>query len=377
MDNHGLHDGRRCASGPSASPPVTPGSPHSFNKHTTTTNNNNNHYSEFTISSLDLYEDESSTPNSSTEGSKSLALSSDSQGALSYSNGSEHEVGGPDSVGDDTRLLADLLFPYVIEMDDVMHQHFNIEQYTTAHVVQNKIAAGILYHNQEVLICKIDLLKMPVSKLWIHFVRVLHEMIKQIGFAAIFPGQPFMNYLLPVGKAIEDNSTELMEMFNACHLELRATVKKQKIHCTDQRPSFDRSEQIHRNSIFRLRPFIQYADPVTGVYHKILDPLGFGLESWSAQPSGLEKFFSLPVPFRDMYVSTPMLLEMYNRRTILAGLDNPSLAMARMTEILERSPIFTDNIHYHFQSGYSIMQDTRSLAVAMATGQPWLTNTPF
>lgn len=271
--------------------------------------------------------------------------------------------------------VDDLLYPYIINPDDTF-KPFNLKEMTQAHVIDNLCARATLEHEQDILIARLDLTKILTLKLGIHGLRFFKEVC--LATAMTIQGAPLSwGAQMTAGSAITEASS-FATSWLAPTLELRAKVEAEKeADPIDFRPSFDRPEQLHVNHVFRLTPYLVMTDPNGNNPTIIDDPMAFGMVDWATNPSAAERILSLPRSFRHLYVSDVMLTEVFNRRTILAGIDNPTVCIKRMTDIIERSPIFSEDIIGRLSTGRTLLEDTRLLAVAMATQQPWLSTKDF
>lgn len=282
--------------------------------------------------------------------------------------GADPSDDGVDGVGGN-ELLDSLMYPYTIDFDDVRIP-IQLEVMTKAHVIDHKLASAMFEDGDDILICRMDLTKIPVLKIGIHFARCLYSI--NFNVMTMFAGIPGQMAWDTIKNDAYANWPELLMHNIADKLELRAKVVRVSSISLDQRPMFDRSEQFVASDLFEISPYILWHYNGERVDKISDDPRAFGLDSWAQFPSAVDRFFNLPTPFRTLRVSSALLLEVYNRRTILAGLDRPEVAIQRMTDIIERSPSFSEYINVKLQTGYSVLQDTRILAIAMATEQPWL-----
>lgn len=294
--------------------------------------------------------------------------------------------------------LHDLLHPYVV---DVYGNHIPLpemlqatEKVKVKAVLQDADKLHTLLHDHsDILICDLDLWDIKVVPFiqmarWLeiahtaglHFIQQFLVAPLRKNHGSYFSSQHLIEASMAVGvchKAGQDMQHEIPEIFdrmvhyNNSLISLRAKVRLVGPAESDNRPLFDKkSEACHQQVLYELEPYIEinFEGRVTITY----DAQVFGILPWAVRQSSYEHFFSLPTKFRKLVVSAELLAECYNRRTILAGIDSPAVCAARVRDILERSPEFDTLIGVKLATGYSVLDDTRLLALAMLTRMPWL-----
>lgn len=282
--------------------------------------------------------------------------------------------------------VEDVMHPYVVgPMGEDLTTNWTISEYTKENVIADTVLGTQLDGLSDILICDLDFREIALFNVCAHTMRLAEVALMWSSFAvegAIRRGQSpphqSSDYILQEMSQRKDKSlTEFMGATHASFLQLRASIEPYEtdvLQASDVRPSFDRSEKRLIEQLYILKPYIlQRVEPGENRNPTIIDdPLAFAMYGWEHEASAWQKLMSLKVPFKPKIISAQMLAELVNRRTILAGVDNPKACWSRMTDIVERSPYFQEDFTARLTQGISVAKDTRDVAFAMVTGRPWL-----
>lgn len=298
----------------------------------------------------------------------------------------QHPASDDEIVYDTDSDILDLMYPYFVDVDGSdLSRTWTFEELTDEHVINNTISGCLLEELDDICICDIKIEDRPNGLLGhagVHCMR-----LAELAFATAWnsaklvaqgaPPTPLTHYLA-AHQHLAKNSVKTLEyQFECSLLQLRAKVRFIRTISSDYRPTFDMSEQQQVTHVYELTPYIISTIDCHTQPRIINDPLAFGMRDWCMNASAVQRIFSLPVDFRPMHVCSTLLTELVNRRTILAGRDNPAAAFSRMTDIIERSPSFQEDHRARLLNWTSSYHDTRSVAMAMVTGRPWLTSQDF
>lgn len=292
--------------------------------------------------------------------------------------------------------IADVMLPYTVgPIGEDLTTNWTITEYTKANLIDDMVFSTDLLEMADIIICKLDYRRVFMANPGMHIMRILEPLAMYLGanfssllkHSQILPANHMPQVLQQQAIIQEDLA---MQQTHSEVLELRASVRPYEsdplstghnsLGFSDSRPTFDRTEKRVIEDIFVLQPYVLLKiDSADGERNPIVfdDPLAFSCKGWETNASAWQKAFSLKVPFRPRYISAQLLAELVNRRTIVAGLDNPTIAISRINDIIERSPCFQEFHKLRLMIGSSVIQDTRDIAVAMVTSQPWLSHTDF
>ncbi len=305
-------------------------------------------------------------------------------------------VGVPDDStnNDEEPDVYDFMYPYYVSMDGTVSEpNHHIERLNKAHVIHRELdEIGLMVHSRlnvsDIFICKLDMADIGKHVVSVHALRYFgllatlglegfrDHLSKQVNNTivseVIKPTERTNDKVAVASMVAIDETLKVNDMLSAT-FQLRARVTPCSPLTTDNRPTFDLTEQRHIQDVFILKPYIAVSDNYKSkIGVKVEnDPLAFGLSAWAETPSFWDNALSRAVPFKNMLCSTHMLMEIFNRRTILSGIENPDVAWRRMVEILERSPSFSVDLNHHLVNEQNVMYNTLRLAHAMVSSRPW------
>lgn len=283
--------------------------------------------------------------------------------------------------------IADVMFPYVVgPLGEDLTTKWTISQYTKENVIADTVLGTTLDGLSDILICDLDFREIALFSFCAHTIRTAEVALIYSTFmidgllrngAASTPGLDGHVILTEMSKQKDKSIQEYTNSLHSSFLQLRATIEPYEtnhLQVSDARPLFDRGEKRMLEQHYILKPYIlQKIDASGGRNPQIIDdPLAYGMHGWEHQASAWQRLMSLKVPFKPKIISAQLLAELVNRRTIVAGLDNPKACWSRMTDIVERSPYFQDEFTARLTQGISVLADTRDIAFSMVTGKPWL-----
>lgn len=271
--------------------------------------------------------------------------------------------------------VEDVMMPYVIgPVGEDLTANWHVREITKEEIIYNKLMlTNLLDDIDDIHICNIDFRQVSIHAACVHLVRAALPLLAAATTVLFHPTQLQNQCFL-------GSAHTLMMLNNGYHeftgqvfttLSLRASVVMQRGSINaDQRPSFDMTEQRQIQDVFELRPYIRMVD-VDNKITIIDDPMAYGLDHWTVPTTAMNRWFNQVVSFRSRFVSAQLLNELVNRRTIMAGRDRPEAAATRMSDIIERSSSFSDDWLLRIHNGHSVYEDTRDIALAMVTDQPW------
>lgn len=281
--------------------------------------------------------------------------------------------------------IQDLMHPYVVgPSGEDLTANWTLSQYTKENLISDTVLKTQLSDLADILICDIDFRRVAHLSAGIHAARLVEVAALFAGISlghALTHGEfvPFCPEVMKTEchERLDQGVVSLTSYSHASFLQLRASIEpyyQSALEKSDTRPSFDRSEKRLIEDLFLLEPYILLrVDPKDGRNPQIIDdPLAFAMFGWEDEASAWQKLMCLKVPFRQKIISSQLLAELVNRRTVLSGLDDPKTCWNRMTDIIERSPCFQEHLSLRLTTGVSVASDTRDVAFAMVTSQPWL-----